>query len=515
MRVLLTRPVSPNERFGLGPFFKVEPLGLEYIARELLQAGHEVHIADLRFSQPLRTVLGRFRPAVVGIACAHTVDVPAALEVATRVKRHDQSVFTLIGGHAAAVYPKPLLAPDVDAICVQDGEAAVPALIDSLEAAAPLTEVRGFLIRRDRASGRRVSGNDARYDPRRTRDTAAGAEAFEQTAAPEARVSLDHVSLPARQLVEPFQKHYFCVHKTPLWAVETTRGCPYRCSFCSIWRHNQRSFRTRSIEAVCRDLAQVGPNVFIVDDLFWHPRSRSLELAQELARRHVHKDWILVQARLDTAARNPELLEAWRPLSRQFDIFFGFETPRDEQLTQLNKDMTLSDAEEGIRVARSIGYGVTGNFVVDPDWDEADFAAMWAMVDRLGLNRSGYTILTPLPGTPLFDRLESRLAERDWSRYDMHHILFEPKLGRARFFELFVKSWKKNVLSRDYSAQRWLRWFRHLSFAQMFALGRVLYHTQRMLKVDAYLSESVPLQVPARIGEDSPGERTPSPAGQV
>jgi radical SAM superfamily enzyme YgiQ (UPF0313 family) len=476
MRVLLLRPISPNERFGLGPFFKVEPLGLEYVAQALLCEGHEVAIVDLRFSRSLSSVLSRFRPGLVGIACTHTVDVPAALSVAAQVKRRDRSVFTLVGGHAAGISPTPLLCADVDAVCVHDGEEAAAALVGAVERGSGLRKIPGLLIRQ---------GDEA------------GPEAFAATPQPPERPSLDAVPLPARQLVAPFQKHYFCVHKTPLWAVETTRGCPYRCSFCSIWRHQGRSFRTRSVGAVCTDLAAAGNNVFIVDDLFWHPRGRSLELARELARRQVKKDWMLVQARLDTAARNPELLEAWRPLAEQFDIFFGFETPHDAELAALDKDMTLSEAEEGIRVARSLGYGVTGNFVVDPDWDEADFEAMWAMVDRLDLSRAGYTVLTPLPGTPLYDAQQGRLLERDWARYDMHHILFEPRLGRERFFELFVKSWRRNVLSRDHSGGKWLNWFRQLSVRQALALARVLWHTQRMLRVDAYLAESFPLQIPA------------------
>jgi hopanoid C-3 methylase len=475
MRILLVRPISPNERFGLGPFFKVEPLGIEYVAAGLRRAGHEVAVADLRYTRPLERLIRSFDPKLVGISCTHTVDVPGTLDAAAATKRIDRSIFTLIGGHAAAAYPAPLRREDVDAICVTDGEIAAPALVRALETGTPPDAVPGFLIR---------------------------GESGEFAATPESaeRASLDEVSLPARDLVAPLQRRYRCVHKSPLWAVETTRGCPYRCSFCSIWRLQGRSFRCRSVDAVATDLGLVGPNVFIVDDLFWHPRERSQELVRELRRRHLRKDWILVQARLDTVARNWDLLEAWRPIARHFDIFFGFESPTDTQLQKLSKDMSIEEAEEGIRVARRLGYGVTGNFVVDPDWEEADFEAMWAMVDRLGLHRSGYTLLTPLPGTPRFDELQDRIVERDLSRYDMHHILYEPKLGRARFFELFVKSWRRNVLSSDHSVKKWLGWFRELDTAQAAALARVLYHTQRMLRADAYLEESFPLQIPARIG---------------
>ena len=79
----------------------------------------------------------------------------------------------------------------------------------------------------------------------------------------------------------------------------------------------------------------------------------------------------------------------------------------------------------------------------------------------------------------------------------MHHVLYEPKLGRRRFFELFVECWRRNVLGPKH-AGHWLRWVRGLTPAQVAVLGRVLWRTQRLLDVDAYLEETFPLQVPAR-----------------
>ena len=101
----------------------------------------------------------------------------------------------------------------------------------------------------------------------------------------------------------------------------------------------------------------------------------------------------------------------------------------------MDKDLCVDELEEGLRVSRRLGYGITGNFVVDPDWGEDEFRTMWQMVDRLSLDRLGYTVLTPMPGTDLFYRWAERIVDRDWSHYDMHHLLFEPRLGRRRFFE--------------------------------------------------------------------------------
>jgi radical SAM superfamily enzyme YgiQ (UPF0313 family) len=236
------------------------------------------------------------------------------------------------------------------------------------------------------------------------------------------------------------------------------------------------------------DLASVGDNVFIVDDLFWNHPERSLELAGALARRGVRKRWILVQSRADLVRRHPELLEAWRPLARDFDIFFGFEAPTDAGLDRLAKDASVDDTIAAARAARALGYGVTGNFVVDPGWDEADFARLWDFVATHGLERSGFTILTPLPGTDL--HRDHPLLRRDapWDQYDMHHALWEPRLGARRFFELYAETWRRSILNLR-GRKRWSDWARQVRPAQIPYLTRVLLRTQRVMRPDAYLAE--------------------------
>lgn len=477
--VLLVRPRSPNERFGLGPFFRVEPLGLEYVAATLRAEGHRVELVDERFAPPLRQIVQRTQPDLVGISCMHTVDIPTTLAAAQAVKAVSPTLPVVVGGHVVALYQDPFFAQTIDALALGDAESTLPRFMQMWFSRESEDAPPGFWVRRT---------------------PGVGANCFERGPLHRADSDLNRIVRPARELVAPIRSKYLCVHKQPLWAMETARGCPYRCSFCSTSLRNQRKFYQRNLEHVERDFLETGSNVFIVDDLFFYPPARSLELAQRLARTGTKKGWLLVQTRLDTVARHPEVMQAWRGLAENIDLFFGFEAPSNDQLQGLSKDMSIDATEEGVRVARHYGYGVTGNFVVDPDWGEREFGAMWSMVDRLKLSRLGYTILTPLPGTPLFDQLLPRLVERDWSKWDMHHLLYEPKLGRQRFFELFVECWKRNVLSADHAIPKLARWVRGLSPAQVLVLLRVLWRTQRMLSVANYLDETFPLQVPARFG---------------
>jgi radical SAM superfamily enzyme YgiQ (UPF0313 family) len=246
--------------------------------------------------------------------------------------------------------------------------------------------------------------------------------------------------------------------------------------------------RERSIDAVCRDFASVGDHVFVADDLFWHHPSRSLALAHELQRRRVRKQWILVQSRTDLVARHPELLEAWRPIARDFDIFFGLEAATDEGLDGLRKDATVDQTVRGVEIARHFTYGVTGNFVVDPAWTERDFEGLWEFVERHRLFQAGFTILTPLPGTAYFDQMRGTLRARRWSQFDMHHLLWEPALGPDRFFELYCETWRRSVLNLK-GRKGLLQWMREVELRNALFLIRALRRTQKLMEPAHYLAD--------------------------
>lgn len=359
MNILLVRPHPGNDRFGLGPFFCVEPLGLEYIGAALLGHGHWVTIGDLRFRPSLATWIKRSRPRLVGISCLHTLEFDRVLETAREVRRLLPDSFIIVGGHAAAAFSGPLEETAVDAVMVEDGETLMPLLVERLERGEALDQVPGLRLR---------TGDGWQSTPPLTE-----------------RPSLDSVPLPARQLVQHHRSGYHCLLFKPVWLIETARGCPHRCSFCSVWQLYDRTCRERSIEAVVEDFATSGDSIFVADDLFWYNPARSLELAAALKKRGVYKRWILVQTRTDLICRSSEIMAAWRPLAKDFDIFLGLEAASDSGLSGLDKDAGVKESIEAVRIARELKYGINGNFLVDPDWDEAGFHQLWQFVEQYGL----------------------------------------------------------------------------------------------------------------------------------
>ncbi len=463
MHVLLVRPVPGNDRFGLGPFFRVEPLGLEYVAAALEARGHRTKTVDLRYNRSIEHHIRTERPELVGVACMHALETDEVLALTEQIRRLSPNAFILVGGHSAAAYPSPFCTSSVDAICLDDGELVVPALVDALAHKRPASEIPSLMLR----------GEDGW---------------FETTGQSSVSYNLDDVPLPLRRDVDERRHNYACLLFRPVWLIETARGCPFRCSFCSVWPLHDRSVRLRSIQSVIDDFEATGPNVFVADDLFWQRPARSLELAHALRRRGIKKRWLLVQSRTDTAASHPELLEAWRPLAKDFDVFFGLEAATNEGLDNLVKDTNVGRTLEAVRLARELEYGVTGNFVIDPDWTESDFERLWAFVEKHELGRAGFTILTPLPGTEYFESCRSRLRAVGWAQYDMHHALWEPRLGAQRFFELYCETWHRSILNLS-GKKSWTDWARQVRLRDLPYLTQMLVRTQRMMKPAAYLRE--------------------------
>ena len=220
MRVLLVKPRSPAAHFGLAPFFRTEPLGLEYISAALGASGHQVRIVDMCFERrTIARLLKSFRPDVVGISCLHILDAAETVRLAAEIKQLNPEIFVAVGGHSVASFPKALeQSRGIDAICTGEGETTLPALCDALARRRPVDEVPALLLPK-------------------------GDGTFAATAGVREWLDLDHALCPDRTSVEAYRKHYVCLNYMPVWTMETTRGCRHHCKFCSVWQFYKGSCR--------------------------------------------------------------------------------------------------------------------------------------------------------------------------------------------------------------------------------------------------------------------------------
>ena len=430
---------------GLEMLTFVEPLGLICVAGGLEEAGHVCSIHDLRIDGEERGFADcrRFDPEVVGLQCNFTTERRRALRLAQRVRREFPRAFVVLGGHDASRDPESFHDAAFDAIAVGDGEEIMPALVAALERGTGLESVPGLVLNR---GGAQISTGHA-----------------------PARRELDELPLPARHLIRRYAPHYYINFRKPLALMETARGCPFKCSFCSVWKFHESSFREKSPARVVEELRQIeAPNVFITDDIFWMNVKRGEEMARAIQAAGIRK-YFTVQTRTDIICKFPHLVEMWKGCG-SLAIFLGLESVTDEGLANINKKNTAANNERAISILKELGVGFTPNFIVDPAWDHADFARLREWISRMGAYNSGFSVLTPLPGTDLWSEAKQRVTTQDCEMFDIIHAVLPTKLPLEEFYREYSNLWR-HVLEVRYRERGKVRTYLQLGAA--LATGKV------------------------------------------
>jgi len=264
---------------------------------------------------------------------------------------------------------------------------------------------------------------------------------------------LDSLPLPARHLTADWRRRYFWMNQIPHALVETARGCPYRCTFCSVWRFYGTAVRYQSPERIVEEVASVEePYVLFTDDNFLLSVNRAREAGELLARRGIRKQYTF-QARTDTIARHPDLIEQWRDLGLVC-VFLGLEKVSEGALDDLDKRNTVENNEAAIALLKRLGVGFTGNFIADPQWDHAQFAELRDYVTERQLFNSSFSVLTPLPGTVLYEENKGRITTDDYELFDLWHTVLPTRLPLEEFYREFAGLWQAAAASTPQANRR-------------------------------------------------------------
>lgn len=231
---------------------------------------------------------------------------------------------------------------------------------------------------------------------------------------------LTNLPLPRRELLK--RKAYFFVN-----TVQTTRGCPFDCEFCSVPQFYGHTYRLRPVEEVEREVRRLeGRFVFFVDDNIAGDKAYTKALFRHLIPYRLK--WAS-QASI-TIARDQELLRLARQ-SGCMGLFIGFESLSQKTLKEMGKTFNRAQSyREMIKRIHSHGIGIQGSFIFGSDGDTPSvFAEVVRFTEQTRLDAVLFSILTPFPGTRLYRKMkaEGRILSEDWARYDMNHVVFSPR----------------------------------------------------------------------------------------
>jgi radical SAM superfamily enzyme YgiQ (UPF0313 family) len=249
-------------------------------------------------------------------------------------------------------------------------------------------------------------------------------------------VDVDTLPSPDLDLISGYHTRAATASAVP---VQTSRGCPFDCTFCSVTKMFGRAYRFRSTEKVMAELRNLRNRwVFFYDDNFTANRARAKELLRAMIREGLGIRWS-AQVRCDAAA-DPELMDLMQQAGCYY-VFIGMESVSPTVLKAFDKRQSVEQIEHAIGEFHRRGIHIHGMFIFGADQDTTETVRETTrFARRHQLASAQFMILTPLPGTVTFNEMErdGRLLTRDWSLYDAHHVVFRPK--NMSTFELQVEN---------------------------------------------------------------------------
>jgi radical SAM superfamily enzyme YgiQ (UPF0313 family) len=450
MKVLLINPPRENEIIGNNPAIIEQerghnpPLGLLYIASCLEKhSDHNVKIIDSQVEQlsysDLKAAVRAYHPDVVGLT-AMTMTLIDVYKTVNLVKEVDSSIRIVVGGPHVYLFPRETMANrKVDYLVLGEGEETFHKLLSAIDDFKRLEQIPGVVFRKD--------------------------EQVVIPQAPQQIGDLNAIPFPARHLV-PYKKYSSVLMKrNPVTTMITSRGCPFKCSFCDR-PHLGKKFRACSAEYVVSEFEEcirMGIHEFLIyDDTFTINKKRVLDICREVVKRKLDIGFD-IRARVDTISED---MLRWLKRAGCEGIHYGVEAGTEKILRVLNKGITSELVQDVFKITRKVGIPILAYFMIgSPSETKEDIKKTFHFIKKLNLDYVHITILTPFPGTKIYlDGLKSGIIKEDyWRRFaevpkpDFVPPHWEEFFTRDQLNEILVDGYRKFYLRPSYILRRILK----------------------------------------------------------
>jgi anaerobic magnesium-protoporphyrin IX monomethyl ester cyclase len=397
LRVLLVDP-----KMNLPIEVRSSPsLGIAYLAAVSERRGDQVRVLDMQADDiPLERVVAEFPPDVVGIT-ATTIQIESAWRFARELKRLTNAYIVLGGSHPTVLAAESAQRPEIDAVARGEGELTWIDVCNHLEKGESLDGIPGITFQRD---------GEVVHNPDRP-----------------VIEDVDSVPFPAYHLFQ--MDRYSNLQPTlddvegPSYPILTSRGCPYRCNYCS--QILPRGWRARSPESVVsewrwlvQDLgaAEIG----VLDDSFNIDRRRALAICDLLITEGLnHVPWIMINGIRANLA--DEVLLGRMRQAGCIRTAFGVESGNQRILDSvIHKQLTLDQVRSAFKAAKAVGMETIGFFIIGlPGETEETMEDTIRFACELDPIVANFSMATPFPGTQMYDQVaeQGRLLVHDWHEF--------------------------------------------------------------------------------------------------
>ncbi len=396
-RITLIEP--KNDHLHIFSKFVLPRLGNVLLATIMRDRGYA---AEALFMSQKEVLARGLDTDLVGISTI-TATAKSAYALADRFR--ERGIPVVFGGPHVSFVPEEALEHG-DYCIAGEGETGLPLLVEALNGRGSLGDVPGLMWKEHGA---------VRRNP-----LAAVIE------------DLDTLPFPDLALLDMGRTRKIGVQGPglPTVPVQTSRGCPFDCTFCSVTGMFGRHYRHRSTASVIAEISRYDPKsciLFFYDDNFAANPRKTKELLREMIRLRLGFRWS-TQVRSDIA-RDPEMLGLMAEAGCS-SLYVGFESVDPAALKEMKKNQTVDEIRHAIREIRRHRIHVHGMFVFGFDSDTpATTRATVSFALREKIDSAQFLVLTPLPGSGFYTQVlaEGRLIDTAWDTYDAHHVKFLPR----------------------------------------------------------------------------------------
>lgn len=422
----------------LGEISSFPPIGLMYLAEALRRHGRQNGCAgiDVRIIDAVAEKLSRddvvqracgYEPNVIGLT-AFTYTFYDVVDTARGLKAARPDVPIMVGGPHMHLFAGETLEHDCfDVGVIGDGEEVIGPVCDALVAHQTLPALTG-VIYRNKGVVQGTWGQAAVSDP-------------------------DAISVPGIDLLDASRYYSSIGKKGAVGTICTSRGCPFRCTFCQV---PHRTYKMRSAASVVEEMqAYVDRGVtdfFFFDDLFNVSTKRVIAICDEIERRDLKVTWMF-RGRADKI--DEEMLRRARETGCH-TISIGIEAATDEGLAEIKKKLTMDQAYRAVKLIRKHGIACSTNWIIGFPHQRtvADLDHLLRTAIRTGANYAQFSVLQCMPGSALYDQAvaEGGLDPNAWRNYVLNPVpsfsppIWEKHFTKSQMFAFYEQAFKRFYL---------------------------------------------------------------------
>ncbi|MEJ2627567.1 MAG: radical SAM protein [bacterium] len=424
-----------------------EPLALEVLAPKV--HNHNVKIVDLRFESEKNfiKIINTFNPEIVGISVNNTIQVNQSKSILECIKSLNPRILITVGGHHPTLVPEDFYAPYVDAIFLGWAEKSFPQYIKFIELKINKERLKSIILLKN------------------------GLPVYQNKQFP--KIENSDISKPNRDLTVKYRKKYKNEIGRKYALVNTARGCPYRCSFCACWRVAHGQYLIRDALDVFNEINAIPQDthhVFFADDNTFYDTARAEKLYKLIKDSNINMKYS-GYCRSDTIVENPELFQHWKEIGLD-NLTIGFEAIDDNMLKTYNKNNKVESNQKAVEILNEIGIPFSSYFLIDPYFKRENFDMTLQYIKKYNLIKPRFVVLTPLPGTILFEKFKNKI-NLGYDYFDFLHWVYPTKMKTKEFLKNLVK-----LYYSSYSLKRYL----HIKFKNVLIRIRNLKSKEKLLK---------------------------------